>query len=1185
MTQPLLDIPKTRELIQQFSFQKVFTEQLGWSNPTGVRIENLALEGETFTCKPLAGLGGVVVYEVTASGGGIPDGRHRLALHKKMVPLRAEHLLVFVDDTRRRSLWYWVKREDGKTYPRDHYFQKGQPGDLFLGKLGGLIVDISELDEQGQASVVTIAQRLKSALDIERATKKFYRDFDDQRVAFTSMIRGIRNDRDRGWYATALLNRMMFIYFLQKKHFLDGGNEGYLQDKLAGVGGRDAGRFYSEFLQALFFEGFAKPTSERSSAVSKLIGRIPYLNGGLFVPHEVEQRYEGKISIPDAAFENLLTLFGRYTWHLDDTPGGKDDELNPDVLGYIFEKYINQKEFGAYYTRPEITDYLCEQTIHQIVLGKVNAELETMAKLNTQSTEPTPAFQSISELLMKLDDRLCNRLINDHDGILPSLSLLDPACGSGAFLIAAMKTLINLYSAVIGRMELGTDAWAKQWLKRAHAEHKSLTYFIKKQIITRNLYGVDLMREASEIARLRLFLALVASAQTIDELEPLPNIDFNILCGNSLIGHLRVDDEAFDQKRGATSQLSLGLTTARKSYAAVVAEKNRLIDGYRNHPLGRDALQTMKQDIDAHRSEANKVLNDLLLDQMQAKGVGFEQATWDPQTQDLGKPRKRALNAADIAALQPFHWGYEFDRIMALPDTGGRGGFDAIITNPPWEIVKPQAKEFFAEYSEVVTKKKMTIKEFEKEQGRLLKDSEVRDLWLEYLNRFPHESAWFRSAPQYANQSSIVNGKKTGSDINLYKLFTEQCFNLLRPGGLCGIVIPSGIYTDLGAKGLRELLFSRTRVSGLFCFENRKEIFENVHRSFKFVVLSFEKGGHTENFPAAFMRHDVVELTRFPAEGALSISVPFVRRLSPDSVSVMEFKSGMDVQIAEKMLRFPLLGEKIDGVWNLKLTAEFHMTNDSYLFKTSPGKGRLPLYEGKMIHQFDAHFSEPNWWVEEREARATLLGKGVRDTGQLLNYQHYRLGFRDIAASTNERSAIASIIPSAVFAGNTLPLHVPNSPSAPENVELLGILSIFNSFAFDWLIRKKITSHLNMFYVFQMPVPRLTPRDAGLVPLASRAAQLVCLSDEGLRPEFDALWRGTRTEIGAKQLPDPSSGRGISAATRNRLRAELDGLVAHLYGLTEAEFAHVLAAFPIVGEPVKVAVHNAYRDVERGTVR
>ena len=121
-------------------------------------------------------------------------------------------------------------------------------------------------------------------------------------------------------------------------------------------------------------------------------------------------------------------------------------------------------------------------------------------------------------------------------------------------------------------------------------------------------------------------------------------------------------------------------------------------------------------------------------------------------------------------------------------------------------------------------------------------------------------------------------------------------------GGLAGIVIPSGIYTDLGTKQLREMLFSETCVTGLFGFENRKMIFENVHRRFKFVVLTFQRGMGTQQFPAAFMRHEVEELQVFPQRGAVKISVELVRKLSPDSLSIPEFKSETDLEIARKLL-------------------------------------------------------------------------------------------------------------------------------------------------------------------------------------------------------------------------------------------------------------------------------------------
>jgi len=960
-----LDIAQTRDLLSEFQFHRLFIEELGWSQPpVGGKARYVEAAGQTYRLNPIAGLGSVLVFEVVSPDGAIPDAKTRRAVQTETAKQAFEHLLIFVDSQRTQSLWYWVKREAGRSYPREHWYSKGQPGDLFLGKLEAMAVDLTDL-EAGPPTVVESVRRLQSALDVERVTRKFYAEFKAQHAEFLDLIEGIPDAADRRWYASVILNRLMFVYFLQRKGFVN-GDRFYLRNRLTESGWRGADRYYAEFLQALFFEGFAKPPQNRSPEASTLIGEVPYLNGGLFLRHRVELAYLD-IRIPDRAFENLFALFGRYSWNLNDTPGADDDEISPDVLGYIFEKYINQKDFGAYYTRPEITEYLGERTIHRLILDRVNSP-------GVPGVLPPRHFEDFKELLSRLDAPLCRTLLFD---VLPSLRLLDPACGSGAFLVAAMKTLLNVYGAVIGKINVLNDRELKRWLQEVES-HRSRAYHIKKQIITDNLYGVDIMEEATEIAKLRLFLALVSSAQSVGELEPLPNIDFNIMAGNSLVGLLNVDPAKTNMFWGAGE------------YQRLLDEKNRLVDTYRHTASLTSDLQALRANIDAQKSAARPKLNDILLQDFLDLGIRYEQA------QPTGKATKRPLRANDVAALEPFHWGYEFDRILQE-----HGGFDAIITNPPWEAFKPQAKEFFARFSDLVTKKKMTIEDFQAHQTELLRDPETQAAWLEYQSLYPHVSEYYRKSPQYRNQISVVNGKRAGTDINLYKLFTEQCHNLLRPGGYCGIVIPSGIYTDLGTKQLREMLFEQTSVTGLFGFENRKVIFENVDSRFKFVVLTYEKGGRTAEFPAAFMRHDVKELERFPEYGGLPIAVELVRRLSPDSLSVMEFKSERDVVIAEKMLRFPLLGERIEGKWNLRLTSEFHMTNDSHLFRTQPGPGRIPLYEGKMIHQFTHLFAQPRYWVDEAEGRKAVLGR-KGDEGQVLDYQ----GYTHIPQFGNEVSAI-----------------------------------------------------------------------------------------------------------------------------------------------------------------------------------
>ena len=1134
-----LNFSRTRDLLSNFQFGELFIEELGWSHPRAKKTVSITVDNQEYPCQRIAEVSGVAVLEVTTTD--IPDAKLRRDIHQQVIERIAENLLIFVDGGRTRSLWYWVKREGSKSYIRDHLYIKGQPGDLFLGKLAELVLDITDF-EDGEPSVVEVAHRLQKGFDIEKITKKFYQEFQREHLQFLPFIQGIDRESDRKWYTSVILNRLMFVYFLQRKGFID-NDFNYLQNQLQASQRRGKNLFYRQFLQTLFFQAFAQPESQRDETVTALVGKVKYLNGGLFLQHPLENLYQN-ICIDDQAFENILDLFSRYSWNLDDTPGGSDDEINPDVLGYIFEKYINQKAFGAYYTRPEITEYLCDRTINKWIVERSNQHY------------PRKQFASISELLINLDSPLCQLLIED---ILPQLSILDPACGSGAFLVAAMKTLIGIYSAVIGTIELRGDSKLKQWLTEVRKSHPSLGYYIKKRIISDNLYGVDIMEEATEIAKLRLFLALVAAAQSVTELEPLPNIDFNIMSGNSLIGLIRVDEKSFN----LMGEENILQTLTAQNYQAILAEKNRSIELYKEHAfrLGEvegtpqeNRLQMLRNHIEDVNRESVQKLNQILLDEFSGKlSIKYESA------QLTGKAKKRLLTLSDMQSLKPFHWGYHFDKLITE-----KGGFDVIITNPPWEVFKPQAKEFFSQHSDLVTKNKMDIKTFEKEQKKLLTNPEIAQAWLEYQSQYPHVSLYFRSSEQYKNQISIVNGKKQGTDINLYKLFVEQCFNLLHPRGECGIVIPSGIYTDLGTKQLREMLFSQTNVTGLFCFENRKTIFEGVDSRFKFVILTFEKNKQTLSFPVEFMRHDVEELQRFPHKDSLVISVDLIRKLSPDSLSVMEFKQDIDIHIAEKMSHFPLLGETLPDTWNLKLTREFDMTNDSHLFKTEPAEGRLPLYEGKMIHQFTHRYALPKYWLDEKEARQALLKRGEVDKGQILDYQTYRLGFRDVARNTDIRTMIATILPPNLFCPHTMSLEKIDKQPTISLKEKCYLLSIFNSFVFDRSIRDKVTSHLSFFYIYQTPIPRLKEGDKYFQEIVENAAKLICTTEE-----FEQL---------AKEVGIGSHKNGVTEeAERMAIRAKLDAIVAHLYELNLTEFQHILTTFPLVPESVKTATLKAYQ--------
>ena len=312
------DTDRARRLLQEFKFGALFIEELGWSTPLSRKPSSVTAGNPSrgFQLTEIAQLAGFRVFEAVASGAEFPDAATQLALWKQVSAASHENILIVTDPNRTRALWYWVRRErEGKKLvPRRHHYLKGQPGDLFLSKLAALFVDIAELDPDGNFSLSETASRVQKALDVESVTKAFYRDFQEEHEKLLDQIHGIPDARERRWYASVLLNRLMFVWFLQAKGFLDGGHREYLPERLAAAQKSGRNRFFSHFLRDLFFEGFAKPSARRQPIGSVPLGDIPFLNGGLFLPLGIEERIEGdalltvayaKINIPDAAFSDL----------------------------------------------------------------------------------------------------------------------------------------------------------------------------------------------------------------------------------------------------------------------------------------------------------------------------------------------------------------------------------------------------------------------------------------------------------------------------------------------------------------------------------------------------------------------------------------------------------------------------------------------------------------------------------------------------------------------------------------------------------------------------------------------------------------------------------------------------------------------------------------------------------------
>ncbi|HRT58156.1 MAG TPA: hypothetical protein P5038_16135, partial [Candidatus Paceibacterota bacterium] len=371
----MIQFQKTRSLLREFQFQGVFRE-LGWANPPRVAAPEFQVDGARFRLTPIAEQGGLVAFEVSNLTDGIIPGRAtQLALHRQLGKVFAEHFLVFVNQARTSSLWLWVGRRQDKAKPVDVRFDRSQSGELLLQKLAGLAFSYEDLDDDGKAGITDVLDRLNANFYAEKVTKRFYEDFRKHKDKFITFIQGIESLDQRQWYASVILNRLMFIYFLQQKRFLN-NDPNYLKTQFEAC--EEAGRnYYRDFLCPLFFKGFALRAADRDAATNRLLGTVPYLNGGLFLEHphlEADGKLQ-RIRIDNGAFKRLLAFFDEYTWHLDERPMKNDREINPDVLGYIFEKYVNQKQMGAYYTKEDITEYISKSTIISFIFDAVKNEM------------------------------------------------------------------------------------------------------------------------------------------------------------------------------------------------------------------------------------------------------------------------------------------------------------------------------------------------------------------------------------------------------------------------------------------------------------------------------------------------------------------------------------------------------------------------------------------------------------------------------------------------------------------------------------------------------------------------------------------------------------------------------------------------------------------------------------------
>ena len=789
-----MDLDAAIEQLRSHDIKTLFIEALGWQSVEASAIASCKpIQKLQQRCEPVAFGSRTVVWQVLLTDDAVFSLEMRRSLYEAVcqetdsLETIDTSLIIVVSADKMRSLWCLGTEESA-------VYVVGQPLAIWEFRLKRLA--------QQNAGLFAC---------VERANVK-YETFEQLLKGLFDGIRGISNRADREDYALLTLQRLILIQTIQAKGWLN-GDTWYLQTRFGEALQRGENLFFTLYLQPLY-RSFALPAVERSLALNTTVGSVPFL-GRWFDEHRLEKTYGDVIAVDDRPFEVILG------WLSEQSSG---DLLNPFMsgdLGCLLERYWRQRvrPRSAYVGGLKLARSLSDRTLEQLILNRIAPSL-IPPYLQQEKTEEI----GLNHLLFNASSRLCRHLIED---VLPHLHILDPACGSGSLLASLHQQLLEVFSVLTGYIQQNQDMQLKIWrlgvVKEAPTETDALTQLeidsyahdnslllnIQKRLLKNTLYGVDISSGAVETAQFHLLMHPIAIAQQSEALEPLIDLSFNIMTGNSLIGLITVDEERFDQvnKTGPVDILQGNLLQplAADGYQTTLAEKNLALEHYksRNHMLAQAKnipayarASLLREEILQLDMKAQSKLNTHLLNQMsQQMGIQYK------AMQLADKPLKRPLNIEDVDVLQPFHWGYHFNTIIE------RGGFDAIVCAPPWGALKPTAEEFFQRFQDLAEAKGLNSGESAKllktsKQALAKGDPDVAQAWLFYQDQYAYAADYFYRSQQYAHQSPAVNGKTVRNQLMRERLFVEQCLNLLGPDGLVAVALPGELSEDPKTRSL-----------------------------------------------------------------------------------------------------------------------------------------------------------------------------------------------------------------------------------------------------------------------------------------------------------------------------------------------------------------------------------------------
>lgn len=801
----------------------------------------------------------------------------------------------------------------------------------------------------------------------------------------------------------------------------------------------------------------------------------------------------------------------------------------------------------------------------------------------------------VQELLRLSLDPLVESAIrenpSDPRGAILRLKILDPACGSGHFLLGAARRLADALARLDAESDLPDEAVRRRALR---------------EVVRRCIYGVDRNPLAVELCKTALWI------EAIEPGRPLSFLEAHIKCGDSLLGvanlsllQAGVPDDAFvefdtdnklytrelkkrnkeqrDGRRGHDGQLRLPLVAMPPNLAAAVAALT-------------DAPEDTVQQVEAKRRALREVEQGPAGYDLRVACDIWTAAFFLPRSQRPERPGRDIVPTTDAlwtylqapsavygpllgevsrvaGQLHFFHWPLEF------PEATAQGGFDLILGNPPWETMSPDAKEWFKLYDPAIPE--LAPEPQAARIAEICESAGVRLAWEAHCDFLYRSANFMRKSGRYRLFAPGSLGK---GDFNVWRIFAELALQGVRDAGTASQILPENLYSGANASAIRAELFDAFEFRYLVAFENKRKVWFDIDSSTKFAIYVAIRGGQTSEVAAVFGVNSTQRLAELQRGLPIRIPVSLVREFSPDALAIADIAHPSDIAIVRKIYAsLPKFGSVVPEAPAVRYMREVDMGNDNEDFGTDAGG--VPLYQGSMVTHFDhrakAYVSghgrsvvweelpfgsaskriAPQWHLSEADLPAKI---GDR-------WQRARIGFCDVGKPINQRTLMAALIPPGVICGD----KVPTITFATDDYRLTLLwLGVANSIALDYVVRKKVSLKVSFNVMDSLPLPRRYTAIPLELAIAQRALRLAATG-----PEMSGCWRLIAPQVDLDPVVD---GPVEQEAEREQLRTELDVLVARdLCGLTADEMRYLLDPSDILGSDCGFETFGALQRAER----